>query len=117
MLDTNFLLIPAALGVDIFSEIDRLFPEYQLYILDTSLEELDYVAEKGGLREKQQVKLAKAIIKTQNIKIVDCDTHVDDKLVELSEEEYIISTQDKELKKRIGKPIIALMQKKYLIFD
>ena len=39
LLDTNFLLIPAAFNVDIFSEFNRIFPLNEIFILDKSLNE------------------------------------------------------------------------------
>ncbi|MBI5073326.1 hypothetical protein HZA99_05915 [Candidatus Woesearchaeota archaeon] len=119
ILDTNFLLIPAQCNVDIFAEIDRLFPEhYQLYVVEKSLWELDKVAAEGGQKQKLQVKLTKALLKTQNIKIHACDQEgtVDDLLVAFSKEGYIIATQDQELKRRIGHNLLSLRQKKYIIF-
>ncbi len=120
ILDTNFLLIPAQCNVDIFAEIDRLFPEqYQLYVLDKSFWELDKVATEGRQKEKLQVKLTKALLKTQNIKILalDHEGSVDDLLVDLSQTGYIIATQDQALKRRIRHGLLVLRQKKYLVFN
>ncbi len=119
VLDTNFLLIPAQLRVDIFEEIDRIRQEpYQLFVLADTLQELEYIAKNGGQKEKAQVKLANALIKTKNIKIVgsDQDTPVDDQLVELSKKGYTIATQDVALRRRIKSNLILLRQKKYLIY-
>lgn len=118
ILDTNFLLIPAQYKVDIFAEIDRLFPaKYQLYVLEKSLVELDKVAAEGRQKQKLQVKLTKALLKTQNIKILALDHGgtVDDLLVGLSQAGYIVATQDQELKRRIKHRLLALRQKKYII--
>lgn len=118
ILDTNFLLIPVQLKVDIFSEIERIIHEkYQLCVLASTLRELDVIAEKGRQKEKAQVKLTKALIKTQNIKIVSGDQEkgVDDQLVDLSKEGYTVATQDIALRKRIKHNLIIMRQKKYLI--
>ncbi|PIN80241.1 hypothetical protein COV16_01220 [Candidatus Woesearchaeota archaeon CG10_big_fil_rev_8_21_14_0_10_34_8] len=118
-LDTNFIMIPAQHKVDIFSEIEKIMHEkYQLYIVERTLKELEFIAQNGKQKEKLQVKLAKSIIKTQNIKIdtSDQETSVDDLLVELSKKGHIVATQDIGLKKRIKENIITLRQKKYLIF-
>lgn len=118
ILDTNFLLIPAQLKVDIFSEIERIIHEkYQLCVLASTLRELEVIAEKGKQKEKAQVKLTKALIKTQNIKIVSGDQGkgVDDQLVDLSKEGYTVATQDIALRRRIKQNVILLRQKKYLI--
>lgn len=120
ILDTNFLLIPAQCNVDIFAEIDRLFPEqYQLYVLDKSFWELDKVAAEGRQKEKLQVKLTKSLLKTQNIKILALDQEgtVDDLLAGLAQTGYIIATQDQALKRRIRHGLLILRQKKYLVFQ
>ncbi len=119
ILDTNFLLIPAQYKVDIFQEIERVFPEkVHIFVLDKSFEELDNVALQGRQKEKLHVKLAKSLLKTQNIKILHVDQKgsVDDLLVELSNKGYIIATQDKELKRRLKQNIVTLRQNKYLLF-
>lgn len=118
ILDTNFLLIPAQHKVDIFTEIERLFPEkIQVYTLDKVLEELDKVAREGRQKEKLQVKLIKALLKTQNIKIITVaqERGVDDLLVDYSKQGFIIATQDIGLKQRIKHNLVTLRQNKYLI--
>lgn len=119
ILDTNFLLLPAQKKVDIYSEIERIFPEkVEIAVLDRSLEELEQIALKGRQKEKLQVKLAKALLKTQNIKIVPCDQEgsVDDLLVDWAKKGYIIATEDQELRHRIKHNLVTLRQGKYLIF-
>ncbi len=119
ILDTNFLLVPAQLKIDIFTEINRLFPEkVQLFIVDKSLNELDKVAAEGRQKEKLQVKLTKSLLKTQNIKILACDQEgsVDDLLVAFSKKGYSIATQDQELKRRIRHNLLSIRQKKYIAF-
>ncbi len=118
ILDTNFLLIPAEMKVDIFTEIDRVFNDtVQFYVLDKSLSELGKIAEIGCQKEKLAVKMTKSLLKTQNIKILNSDHEgsVDDILVRLSKD-YIIATQDKGLKRRIQHNLLSLRQKKYIIF-
>ena len=45
ILDTNFLLIPPTLKIDIFSEIEKIMGEpYRLYILDMSIDELNNIS-------------------------------------------------------------------------
>jgi len=123
ILDTNFLLIPAQHHVDIFAEIERLFPEkYELYVLQKSLQELEKVAAEGRQKEQLAVKLTKALLKTQNIKILAIDQEgsqasVDDLLVFMAKEGYIVATQDQGLKRRIKHQLVTLRQKKYLFFN
>jgi len=118
ILDTNFLLIPAQFNVDIFSEIERIcdFP-YQLCIIDKTLSELDSIIENQRQKYKNSAKLALKLLKSKAVKIIKTkkDKYVDDLIFNLAENtEIIVATQDKELKKRLKKPIITLRQKKYL---
>jgi uncharacterized protein len=115
ILDTNFVLIPAQLNVDIFEEITKTIPgQPGLFILDKSIKELQKIAEeqKGAL--KRQVKLTLELIQAKNVNIIptEGDESVDNLLVEYAKQGYTIATQDKELKQRIGTNIIVLRQKK-----
>jgi len=105
ILDTNFLLTAIKFKIDIFSQLQ----EYDIYILDKTLKELE---------NKKDEKLAKELIKKYNVKIIktDSDKYVDDLLLEFND--YIIATQDKALKEKLKKAkisTISLRQKKYLV--
>ena len=128
--DTNFLLIPGSLKVDIFSEISRIIDEpYELYIVDKTIEELNNIIENQKGKYKEYAKIALQIIEQKNIKVIDVkqkslymkydfDDHiVDDILLKIADENTIIATQDKELKKKIslkGIKTIILRNKKHL---
>ena len=110
ILDTSFLLTALKFKIDIFSELNRIIDfEYEIYILDKTLDEL-----KG----KKLGKIAEEIIKQKNIKIIKTNEgKVDDLLLE---EEGIIATQDRELKKLLkakDKKIITIRQKRFLILE
>ncbi|RLE40800.1 DNA-binding protein [Candidatus Woesearchaeota archaeon] len=124
ILDTNFLMIPATLGVDIFREINRICQfNYEICILDKSIEELSKIIEKAKGKEKRAAKTALALIKKKNIKIIK--THekkldVDSILLKKAKKDAIIATQDIELKeglKKIKAKHITLRQKKYLMLS
>src|SRR3989344_1188552 len=87
VLDTNFLITALKFRIDIFDDIGKICDfDYELAVLDKSLDEL-----------KRNTK-----------------DYVDDILASLKGD-YIIATQDMELRKRLkGKPIILIRQKKYL---
>lgn len=106
-LDTNFLIYCAKYKIDFFSEIDRIcnFP-YKLTVLDKTIEELDKVRPK-------ELKLIKKYLEKIG-KIETREDYVDDALIKLSQKEYIIATQDRELKKQLKGPIIIIRKKKYL---
>ena len=108
MLDTNFLITALKFRIDIFDDIGKICDfDYELAVLDKSLDEL---------KRKPNEKLIRALIKNKKVKIIKTNTkdYVDDILASLKGD-YIIATQDMELRKRLkGKPIILIRQKKYL---
>lgn len=120
-MDTNFLLIPAQFGVDIYSEIDRICDfKYELYVLDKSLEELDSLVKTLRGRDKVAVRLSRAILEAKKPKTLKTSAkdYVDNIILGLKG--YIVATQDKPLRlklKKKGVKTIVLRQKKYLIFD
>lgn len=115
LLDTNFLLIPGSLGIDIFTELERTCQfKYELYVLDKSLEELKKIVEQQTGKNRQAAQLALKLVQAKNIKIlaIPSQDYVDDILVQLKDE-YIIATQDKDLKRKL-KNVLVLRQKKYI---
>ncbi|MBW2985147.1 hypothetical protein KY313_00625 [Candidatus Woesearchaeota archaeon] len=130
LLDTNFLLIPAAFNVDIFSELNRLFPRNKLFILDLSIGELKNIELKQKGKHKQEARLGLQMIKKYKISTIKTEKHinaskststihVDNLIVDFAlTGGYLVATQDKEIKvklKKQNKKSITLRQKKYLI--
>ena len=123
-LDTNFLMIPAQFKVDVFEEIKRICHfQYELCILEKSIKELEKIKSEQKGKHKDAAKIAIGIInqkikqKSLNITAFSKDIAVDDILVELSNAETIVATQDKELKQRIlekGGRLIVLRNKTHL---
>ena len=117
ILDTNFLMIPAQFKVDIFSEIERIVNDkYQIYVLKGTIEELNKIIKEQKHKHKMAAKLALKLIKAKGLKILDINQKPVDKILTELSKEYIIATQDKELKKEIKNKII-LRQKKYLVLQ
>ena len=128
ILDTNFLMIPGALKVDIFSEIERIMEEsYELYILENSIDELRKIIEEQKGKHKAAAKLALDFIEHKKLKVMRAkslnmpvnskNSIVDDSLLALAGTDTIIATQDAALKKSLqlkGAKIIILRGKKYL---
>jgi len=118
LLDTNFLMIPFQLKVDIFSEIDRLCNfKYDLYMLDKSLDELATITKRKG-RQKDEAKLALVLAKAKGIKIIKSEKkgHTDDIIAEM--QDFIVATRDLPLMSRLrkkGMKVITLRQKSHLI--
>lgn len=122
ILDTNFLLIPFTLKVDIFEEIRRIIhDQYHISIIDKTLDELKDIMENQTGKNKQAAKFALAIIAKKRPHMIITgknNNNVDMEIINLlKNHDYIIATQDKELKallKKLNKKIIVLRQKTHL---
>ncbi len=125
ILDTNFLVSAVRFKVDIFSEIERICDfRYQLYVVQGIIDEFKKLAEKGKPKDRAAAKISLELIKKKNIKIIKNIAknkrvkNVDLLILNLVKKgNFIVATQDKELKREIKKkevPIIVLRQKKYL---
>ncbi|MFC1741710.1 PIN domain-containing protein [Nanoarchaeota archaeon] len=121
ILDTNFLLIPAQFGIDIFTEIDTLMNEsYELCIIDSTIDELNKIQATASGKDKQAAALALQFIDKKNIKHLKTEKNLntDKMIVEQSKSpDFVVATQDKGLKailKQNDVQLIVLRQKKFL---
>ncbi len=111
LLDTNFLIIPAQFGTDVF-ELLTEFGKPELFTLNLCLEEL---------KKTPWERLTKEIIKKKGIRIEDTleGTPTDFELGRIAKEKkMVVCTQDRELISRLKLekvPVITLRQGKYLI--
>ena len=112
ILDTNFLVASFQLSIDLFEEIERLYPFAEVYTIEEALEEAKSIesGKYGNLVEK--------LIETQDIEVLETEGEgiVDDLLVNVSDE-YLVATNDKELKQRIvdkGRPVMLIRSKNHL---
>lgn len=121
LLDTNFLLIPYQFRVDIFTQIDKIATfEYELFILDKSLEELKKIVSDQKGKNKDAAKIALKLIAIKNIGVIKTkgSGRTDDIILNIaSKDDFIVATQDKDLKRRLINQdisVIILRQKKRL---
>ncbi len=112
ILDANFLVAPFQLSINLFDEIERIYPNAEVYTIDDALQEAKSIksGKYGDLVEK--------LIETQDIEVLETEGEGDvDYLLERLSGEYTIATNDKELKDSIlgeGNPVMIIRQKKYL---
>ena len=123
LLDTNFLLIPYQFKVDIFTQINKIATfKYGLFILDKTLEELKKIVSEQKGKDKDAAKIALKLIALKNIEVIKTKSNekTDDIILELSsKEDFIVATQDKELKAKLKQknvPLMVLRQKKMVVF-
>ncbi|MBI2148018.1 nucleotide-binding protein [Candidatus Woesearchaeota archaeon] len=123
LLDTNFLLIPAQFGVDIFSEMERIIAvPFTLHVLKATIDEAGRIIRQQRGKDKAAAKIAIQLVKAKNIGIIPSDQSYADKaiidLVENDPDEWIVATQDAGLTSELRSrniPIITLRKKKHLI--
>ena len=112
ILDTDFLLNSLKFKIDIFSEFNRILDaKFTVSILDKTLDEL-----KG----KKLEKLALAFIKEKDINIIKTDKlkKVDNLILDMTDKDTIVATQDKGLKRELRArniKIITIRQKTHLM--
>jgi uncharacterized protein len=115
IIDTNFLLIPGQFGVDIFEEIKRLLPGYDLVVMDKTNDELDRILLMGSQKDKTAAKIACKMLSTHKFDYISSGKgHVDDLIVSYIKQEsekgnnMFIATQDRDLRRR-AKPYAGLL--------
>ncbi|MFH1409319.1 MAG: hypothetical protein ABIH34_05405 [Nanoarchaeota archaeon] len=119
LLDTNVLLMPWQLGVDVVTEITKEAPG-KLFVLDRSVDELHkIVAEQKGKDRRAALfalELLKkgdiGLLKTESLKKSVTSPSVDTLLVAYDKKGYLIVTQDRGVQKQLTKYLV-LRQKKY----
>lgn len=112
LLDTNFMVAPFQLSVDIFEEIERIYPFAQVYTIQ------DAVQEAKSIEEGRYGKLVEKLLDVEDVDILetDGDGEVDDLLVDISDE-FIVATNDRELKQRIldrGRPVMIIRSESHV---
>lgn len=125
IIDTNFLVSAIRFKVDIFSGFQGICDfKYVVCIVDSTIDELEKLAETGKPKDKIAARISLELIKKKKISITKIPSknkrvkNVDLLILNLIKKgNFIVATQDKELKSEIrkkGVPIIVLRQKKYL---
>lgn len=112
ILDTNFLVAPFQLSISLFEDIEELYPFAEIYTIE------DAVEESKSIKSGKYGDLVEKLIDTQGIKVLETEGEgsVDDLLVKLSDE-YIVATNDKELKQRVldrNNPVMIIRSRSHL---
>ena len=110
--DTNFLVECAKNKIDIHTELKRILDvTFELAVLDRTMEELDIIVARGK-KEGSYAKLARTILMTKKVSIeMTSGGHTDKLLLQRADENHIVATMDKELKRKLkkkGQPVIIM---------
>jgi len=99
MLDTNFLLTMVRHKIHGFDEIKGKLPA-EFYTLGRVVYELKALG-KNDKKIANEVRLVEAVLKANNVKIIDSTMEdVDKELISISGE-YVIATNDRELRRKV----------------
>ncbi len=124
IIDTNFLVSAIRFKIDILSELQRICDfKYTVCIVEGTIDELEKLAETGKPKDKIAARISLELIRNKKINIIKTSPknkrvkNVDILILNwIKEGNFIVATQDKELKREIrkkGDPIIVLRQKGY----
>ncbi len=114
ILDTDFLINCVKNNIHFVEEIKKICDfKVKLCILNKTFDELE---------NKENFKLIKEIIDKENICIIKTEKNknVDDLILDIVNENYVVATQDQELKRKLkekGISIITIRQKNYLVLQ
>ena len=98
ILDTNFLLTMVRYKIHAITEIRSQIP-VEFFVLSGIIDEMQVLSKEKKI--KKEVSIVTQILEKNNVQgIISKLKNVDDELVSLSKE-YIVATNDKELRKRI----------------
>ncbi|MBN2517850.1 MAG: hypothetical protein JXB14_03315 [Candidatus Altiarchaeota archaeon] len=103
LLDTNFFMVPFQLGINIFSEFDRIMQEpYQLITLKSMKDELEKIAKTGKGNDRSAAILG--IQLARNIEVADSDKRGDGAILDYAKaQRCMVATNDSELRKGLRK--------------
>jgi len=109
VLDTNALLLPYQLGINIEKELSRLLGICRIIIPTSVIKEAEKIATRDG-GEARAAKLGLSIIRRKDYQIIETEYDGDDGVMDVAiKMNAAIVTNDKELKKKakeFGLPVI-----------
>ncbi|MBD3259249.1 hypothetical protein GF371_01300 [Candidatus Woesearchaeota archaeon] len=124
ILDTNFLMIPGMLKVDVFSQIREIVPDPKFYVVDETVKELKKISNDKSLKQthREAAKLALIFINKFNIRVLSSKTtsfkNVDELILKIAKKGgFAVATQDQAFKRVLKEnniQILILRQKKYV---
>lgn len=120
ILDTNMLLAPYQLKLDVLREVKRVcnFP-HTVQAVDKTVEELQYLITKGSREERRAATFGLQLMKAEGIPVLKTKKGktADQAILELEPRETVVATRDKALKTRLkekGFQVLSLRQQRHL---
>ncbi|MBI4896517.1 MAG: hypothetical protein HY832_03140 [Candidatus Aenigmarchaeota archaeon] len=115
LLDTNMLLLPASLHIDVYDQLRG----HTIFTLDACTAELEKLAQRKGKEGKNAV-LAQNILVAHKLLIEHTEEHAADTAIVAfaTKHRCAVGTNDKRLTKALkeqGLPVFWVKQKKYIV--
>ena len=118
MLDTNFLLVPAQFGVDVYEQL-RGIGYNEFFTMSACIAELEKLAKHK--KHEKHVALAMQLIKKNHMTVIETSITADAAIADYADDNNIaVATLDIALIKALkanGIKVIRLRQKKYITED
>ena len=109
LLDANFLMLPAQMGVDIFEELQALIPaKFELATSRMAVFELMRIAAKAG-KHSPCAKIALRMVE-KRVSVLESTENVDDWLLKEGIGGAVVCTNDKELIKRLREKRVKVVR-------
>ncbi|MBT3297429.1 hypothetical protein HN385_00735 [archaeon] len=123
ILDTNALMAVAEFNLDVFTEVGYCCDfTYQLYVLKSTITELEKIKVEQKLKYKLYAKLALSILTqkmgSKEVKLLadqKPELSTDDNLILESKQGVLVLTQDIALKRKLTRPYLTIRQKKKVV--
>jgi len=118
VLDTNMLMAIGELKIDIIDGLEEKLGKAEFFVPEEVTDELKKLKEKGRTK-KNNAEIAEKIIEKYCSVLKSKKKNADERIEELAGE-YIIATNDKELRKRIKKKgfkTAFIRQKKVIVIE
>ena len=118
--DTNFLMLPGTLGVDIMRELERLVERrFELLVPSPVIKELEQISTHGSPKERTAARIGLSL--ARHGAVVRMRGDADDCIVRLAAKKgYVVGTTDSELRRRLrrlGVSVIYLRKRSHLVVD
>ncbi len=126
IVDTNFLMLPAQFGIDIFTQVDEAVDrKTEFIVLDSVVAEVERKVSKAtGSKEKRLLRVTTELMKRCRVVEVEDDLAgmpVDDQVLEYAKKvSGVIATNDKELRAKARKfeiPLLILRGRKRVVVE
>ncbi|MGV9102536.1 MAG: PIN domain-containing protein [Promethearchaeia archaeon] len=126
IVDTNFLMLPAQFGIDIFTQADEAVDrKTEFIVLDSVVAEVERKVSKAtGSKEKRLLRVTTELMKRCRMVEVEDDMAgmpVDDQVLEYAKKvSGVIATNDKELRAKARKfeiPLLILRGRKRVVVE